>query len=419
MTRRVVITGLGTVNACGNDVETSWKALLEGRSGVDLITRFDAEGLDMPCLIAGELKNFEPTDYVERRDIKKLDLMTIYGIAAADAAMKDAGLSNGDPADNSLDPEMAGTIIGTGIGGLDSIENTHTTIMEKGPRRVSAFFVPRMMANAIAGNFSIRYNLQGPSYITASACASSNHAMALALRSIRDGEQDVCLTGGAEATITSMGMAGFNAMRAMSRRNDDPKAASRPFDKNRDGFVMGEGAGILIFEELERAKARGARIYCEVVGAGMSADAHHMTAPAPGGIGPQRAMKLALQDAGLNPEDVDYINAHGTSTALNDAAETAALKAVFGDHASKLAISSSKSMVGHVLGGSGGVEAVFTTLSIAEDRVHPTINQEESDPECDLDYVPNEARDMPVRAALSNSLGFGGHNVTVAFKKYA
>jgi 3-oxoacyl-[acyl-carrier-protein] synthase II len=257
----------------------------------------------------------------------------------------------------------------------------------------------------------------GPSFITSSACASSNHAMALAFRSVRDGEQDLCITGGAEATITTMGMAGFNAMRAMSTRNDDPAGASRPFDKGRDGFVMGEGAGILVFEEYERAKARGARIYCEVLGCGMTADAHHITAPAPGGVGPRRAMALALKDAKLNPEQIDYINAHGTSTLLNDRAETAAIKAEFGDHALKIAISSSKSLVGHLLGGSGGVEAVFTAMSIATGQVHPTINQEESDPECDLDYVPNVARELPVRYALSNSLGFGGHNVTVAFGK--
>jgi 3-oxoacyl-[acyl-carrier-protein] synthase II len=308
-------------------------------------------------------------------------------------------------------------ILGTGIGGLDTIENTHTTIMEKGHKRVSAFFVPKMMANAVAGTVSIRFGLQGPSFITASACASSNHAMALAFRSIRDGEQDLCVTGGAEATITGMGMAGFNSMRAMSRRNDDPKGASRPFDKDRDGFVMGEGAGILIFEELEHARKRGAHIYCEVLGAGMTADAHHITAPAPGGIGPRRAMALAMRDARINPDQVDYINAHGTSTALNDAAETAAIKAEFGPHAYEIAVSSSKSMVGHLLGGSGGVEAVFTAKSIETGHVHPTINQQTPDPECDLDYVPNEGRKLDVRYALSNSLGFGGHNVTVAFGK--
>ncbi|MDJ0973578.1 MAG: beta-ketoacyl-ACP synthase II [Planctomycetota bacterium] len=413
MTRRVVVTGLGTVNACGNDVDTSWNALLAGESGIGRITRFNAELLEMPCLIAGELKGWNATDWVQKRDIKKLDLCAQYGIAAATQAWADAGLG-----ENGFDPERFGAILGTGIGGLDSIEETHTTIMEKGPQRVSAFFVPKMMANAIAGQLSIRFGLQGPSFITASACASSNHAMALALRSIRSGECDALITGGAEATITSMGMAGFNAMRAMSRRNDDPAGASRPFDKNRDGFVMGEGAGILLFEELEHAKQRGARIYCEVLGAGMSSDSHHITAPAPGGIGPQRSMRLALKDGGLDPSTIDYINAHGTSTALNDVAETEAVKAVFGDHARELCMSSSKSMVGHLLGASGGVEAIFTVRSIADSKVHPTINQEEADPDCDLDYVPNVAREMDIRYALSNSLGFGGHNVTLAFGKY-
>ena len=412
MTRRVVITGLGTVNACGNDVKTSWDAVVAGKSGVGRITRFDPERLEMPCLIAAELKGFDPLDYFQKRDLRKLDLMTLYGGAAAQQAWDDAGLGDG----NGFDPELAGAIIGTGIGGLDSIENTHTTIMEKGPQRVSPYFVPRMMANAIAGQLSIRFNLQGPSYITASACASSNHAMALALRSIRSGESEVLLTGGAEATITSMGMAGFNSMRAMSTRNDDPQAASRPFDKERDGFVMGEGAGIMVFEELEHAKRRGAPIYAEVLGAGMSADAHHITAPAPGGTGPARAMRLALRDAKLELEAIDYVNAHGTSTSLNDAAETAALKAVFGDQAYKLAISSSKSLVGHLLGGAGGVEGVFTAMSIKDKTVHPTINQEVSDPECDLDYVTGAGRNTDVGFVVSNSFGFGGVNATLVFR---
>ncbi|MDA1193845.1 MAG: beta-ketoacyl-ACP synthase II [Planctomycetota bacterium] len=410
--RRVVVTGLGTVNACGNDVDTAWKAVLGGVSGITNITRFDARAFEMPCDVAGELKNFDAAKWIAPKDHKKLDLMTMYGIAATEMAWDDAGLARDG---TGLDLEVCGTILGTGIGGLDTIEDTHTTIMEKGHQRVSPYFVPKMMANAIAGNVSIRFGLQGPSYITSSACASANHAMALAMRSVRDGEQDLCVTGGAEATITTMGMAGFNSMRAMSRRNDEPTKASRPFDRNRDGFVMGEGAGILIFEELEHAKRRGARIYCEILGAGMSADAYHITAPAPGGVGPRRAMMLALRDAKINLDQVDYINAHGTSTSLNDAAETAAVKAEFGEYAYKLAISSSKSLVGHLLGGSGGVEAVFTAKSIETGQVHPTINQDEADPECDLDYVPNVARDLKIRYALSNSLGFGGHNVTLAF----
>jgi len=414
MTRRVVVTGLGTVNPCGNDVKTSWESVLAGKSGVGRIQRFDPELLEMPCLIAAELKDFDPLNWVQKRDLRKLDLMTLYGIAAAQQAWDQAGIGDYE----AFDPTRGGTIVGTGIGGLDSIENTHTTIMEKGPQRVSPFFVPRMMANAIAGNLSIRFGLQGPSFITASACASSNHAMTLAFRSVRTGESDIVLTGGAEATITSMGMAGFNSMRAMSRRNDDPAAASRPFDKNRDGFVMGEGAGILVFEAYEHAKARGAEILAEVLGAGQSADAYHITAPAPGGTGPARAMTLALADAKLVPEDIQYINAHGTSTQLNDVAETHAVKAAFGEHSRHVAISSSKSMVGHLLGGAGGVEGVFTVMSILNGVVHPTINQDEPDPECDLDYVPNVAREMKIRCALSNALGFGGHNVTLAFGRF-
>ncbi|MGE0191933.1 MAG: beta-ketoacyl-ACP synthase II [Planctomycetota bacterium] len=422
MARRVVVTGVGTVNACGNDAETSWAALVAGRSGIAPITRFDAVGLEMATTIAGELKGFDPATVVERKDIKKLDLGTIYGLAAADEAWRSAGLApvpasdmEADTADLPHDVDRWGAIVGTGIGGLDTIENTHTTIMERGPQRISPFFVPKMMANAIAGQMSLRFNLRGPTFVTASACASSNHAMALAYRSIKSGEQDVCMTGGCEATITSMGMGGFNVMRAMSTRNEDPAGASRPFDKGRDGFVMGEGAGMLIFEELEHARKRGATILAEVLGAGMSTDAYHITAPRPGGIGPARAMAAAIADAGVSPADVDYINAHGTSTPLNDAAETAAIHRVFGGHAKKVAVSSSKCMVGHVLGGSGGVEAVFTVLSIRDRVVHPTLNQDEPDPECDLDYVPGSARKMDVDIALSNSLGFGGHNVTLCF----
>ncbi|MCC7138390.1 MAG: beta-ketoacyl-ACP synthase II [Planctomycetes bacterium] len=414
MRRRVVITGVGLLNACGNDAESVWRSCVEGRSGIGRITRFDAERLEFPCLVAGEIKGFVPEQWVEAKEVKKLDLSTLYGLAASDMAWKDAGLEPG-----KHDPDRSGVILGTGIGGLDTIENTHTTIMEKGPQRVSPFFVPKMMANSVAGNVSIRFDLRGPSFITASACASSNHAMALAARSIRDGEADVVVTGGTEATITSMGMAGFNSMRAMSRRcNHEPAKASRPFDKLRDGFVMGEGAGVLIFEDLEHARRRGARIYAEMLGAGMSADAYHMTAPSPGGTGPARAMSLALKDAGLAPTDVQYVNAHGTSTELNDACETQAIKSVFGAHAYKLAISSSKSLFGHLLGASGGAEAVMCVLTLRDQTIHPTINQDEKDPELDLDYVPNVARKATVEAVLSNSLGFGGHNVTVCFRRF-
>src|SRR5262245_36178525 len=414
MHRRVVVTGIGLLNGCGSDAETAWRSCVEAKSGIGRITRFDAVGLEFPCLVAGEVKGFSPEAWVEAKEVKKMDLSTLYGIAASQMAWKDSGFAEKHP-----DPDRCGVILGTGIGGLDTIEHTHTTIMEKGPQRVSPFFVPKMMANSVAGNVSIRLDLRGPSFITASACASSNHAMALAMRSIRSGESDVVVTGGAEATITSMGMAGFNSMRAMSRRaNDKPTEASRPFDRLRDGFVMGEGAGVLVFEELEHAKKRGAHIYGEVRGSGMSADAFHMTAPSPGGAGPARAMQLALADAGVRPEQVQYINAHGTSTELNDLAETQAVKAVFGPHAYRLAISSSKSLFGHLLGGSGGAEAVVSVQTLRDQVIHPTINQVEKDPELDLDYVPNVAREAKVDVLLSNSLGFGGHNVSICFSRF-
>jgi len=414
MRRRVVITGIGLINASGNDAETAWKNALAGRSGITRIERFDAKGMDFPCQVAGEIKNFTPETWVEAKEVKKLDLATIYGLAASQMAWDDAGLAGG-----KHDPDRAGAILGTGIGGLDTIENTHTTIMEKGPTRVSPFFVPKMMPNSVAGNVSLRFELRGPSYITASACASSNHAMALAFRSVRDGEADIVVTGGAEATITSMGMAGFNTMRAMSRRsNDAPEKASRPFDMHRDGFVMGEGAGILVLEELEHAKRRGARIYGEFLGAGQTADAYHMTAPSTGGVGATKAIKLALRDAQVEPERVDYINAHGTSTELNDLCETQAVKAAFGAHAYKLAMSSSKSIFGHLLGASGGAEAVMCALTLRDQVMHPTLNQDERDLQCDLDYVPNVARQGKVDVLLSNSFGFGGHNVTICLGRF-
>lgn len=414
MRRRVVITGIGLINASGNDAETAWKHAVAGASGVTRIERFDAKGMDFPCQVAGEIKNFDPTRWVEAKEVKKLDLSTLYGLAASQMAWTDSGLAHG-----SYDPDRAGVILGTGIGGLDTIENTHTTIMEKGPTRVSPFFVPKMMANSVAGNISIRFELRGPSFITASACASSNHAMALAFRSVRDGEADVLVTGGAEATITSMGMAGFNTMRAMSRRsNDAPEKASRPFDRLRDGFVMGEGSGILVLEELAHAKKRGAKIYGEFLGAAQTADAYHMTAPSEGGVGAAKAMTLCLKDAHLAPEDVQYVNAHGTSTELNDLGETQALKAAFGAHAYKVAISSSKSIFGHLLGASGGAEAVMCALTLRDQVMHPTLNQDEKDPLCDLDYVPNAAREARVEHLISNSFGFGGHNVTICFGRF-
>ncbi len=408
--RRVVITGLGAMCALGNNARDSWDAAKAGRSGARRVTRFDPSNLG--CQIACEVSNFDFADYFGI-ELKKLDLFARYGIVAADEAVKDSGI------DFSVqNADRCGVIVGSGIGGLNAIEQQHLKMLKYGTRRVSPHFIPTLMINALAGQISIRHGLRGANFITASACASSSHAIGLALRSIRDNEADVIITGGSEATITELAMAGFSNMKAMSTRNDDPEKALRPFDRDRDGFVMGEGAGMLLFEELERAKARGAAIYCEVKGFGMTADAHHITAPTPDGEGPSKAMRLALEDGEADPERINYINAHGTSTPLNDVAETRAIKTVFGDHAKSMAISSSKSMVGHLLGGSGGLELALSAWSVRDGVVHPTINYETEDPECDLDYVPNEARDLSIDHALSNSLGFGGHNVSVLFARH-
>ncbi len=411
MSRRVVITGLGTVNALGHTPEATWAALLEGRSGVSKITHFDAS--QMATQIAAEVRGLDTSIVCEDHELKKLDPFTVYGMHAAVQAMRDAGFGDA----KGYDGDRFGCTFGVGIGGLTDIEATKETLMARGPRRVSPFFIPKIMMNAVSGQISMRFGLRGPNFVTASACASSNHAMGLAFRSVKWGEADLMVTGGAEATITPLGISGFCALRAMSTRNDAPEKASRPFDKGRDGFVMGEGAGSVVLEEYEHAKRRGARIYAEVVGFGMTADGHHITAPDPEGAGACRAMRAALTEAGIGPDAVDYINAHGTSTELNDMVETAAIKTVFGEHARKLCISSTKSMLGHLLGAAGAVELVATTLSVASQRVHPTINQEEADPRCDLDYVPNVARDRSVRYALSNSNGFGGHNATILVAK--
>ena len=408
--RRVAITGVGAVCALGNDAPGIWEAAKAGRSGAARISRWDPS--DLACQIACEVRDFDAPAYFGR-DAKKLDIFTQYGVRAADEAVKDSGL---DLANEDLD--RCGVIAGSGIGGLNEIETQHLVMLDRGARRVTPHFIPKLMINALAGQISIRHGLRGPNYITASACASASHALGLAFRSIRTGECDIMLTGGSEATITKLAMAGFANMKAMSTRNDDPATASRPFDAGRDGFVMGEGAGMLVFEDLERAQKRGARIYAEVKGCGMTADAHHITAPTPEGAGPAKAMAHALADGRVDPERVNYINAHGTSTPLNDAAETRAIRTVFQEHADKLAVSSSKSMVGHLLGGSGGVELVLTALMIRDGVVHPTINYQTADPECDLDYVPNEAREFAIDHALSNSLGFGGHNVSVLLARY-
>jgi len=406
--RRVVITGLGTVNALGADVPTSWPRVLGGENGIAKIENFPAEHL--PVYIAGEV-DWDVTEMFQGPDLRKLDRFTMLALKAADEAIADSGLELA--AMSEEERERFGTIVGTGIGGISGIEEQHLVLQDRGPRRVTPHFIPKIMANACSGQLAIQHGLLGTAFTTSSACASSGHAVAMALAAIRTGEADRVLTGGAEAATTPLSISGFASAKALSTKNDTPDAACRPFDKNRDGFVMGEGAGILIFEELETARKRGARIYAEVKGYGSTDDAFHITAPKEDGTGPARAFRLALKMAGVDPESVGYINAHGTSTPYNDAIETTAIKRTFGAHAQKLAISSTKSMIGHLLGGSSAVELVYTTLSIHEGRVHPTRNLETPDPACDLDYVPGEARELKIQNALSNSLGFGGHNVSI------
>ena len=406
--RRVVITGLGTVNALGNDVETSFGRMLGGENGVGPITSFDTT--DYTVHFAASVK-WDPLEHFSAPETRKLDPFTMWALMAAREAVQDAELEIEN--DSEEQRERYGAIIATGIGGITGIEEQFLVMQEKGPRRVSPHFIPRIMANAVCGQVSIQHGLLGTSFTTSSACASAGHAMGMAWRAIQLGDCDVVLTGGAESATTRLGLAGFCSAKALSTRNDDPASASRPFDLDRDGFVMGEGCAILVFEEYERAKARGARIYAEVKGYGSTDDAFHITAPKEDGLGPARAFREALRHAGLNPTDVDYVNAHGTSTKYNDATETRAIKRAFGDHAHELAISSTKSMIGHLLGASAAVELMATALSVHRGVVHPTRNLTTPDPECDLDYVPGAAREMRVRNALSNSLGFGGHNVSI------
>jgi len=406
--RRVVITGLGTVNALGPDVKTSWPRILAGENGVKPITHFDASELVVNFAAKAD---WNPEDMFRGPDFRKLDLFTMFALKAAEETLADAGV---DPTALSEETrERFGTIIGTGIGGINGIEEQHSVMLDRGPRRVSPHFIPRIMANAVSGQVAIRHGLLGTAFTTSSACASAGHAIAMALMSIRSGESDLILTGGSESAITKLAISGFASAKALSTRADAPELASRPFDKDRDGFVMGEGAGILLFEEYERARDRGAKIYAEVKGFGSTDDAFHITAPKEDGTGPARAFTLALKQARVDPDTIDYINAHGTSTPYNDAIETRAIKRCFGDHAKSIAVSSTKSMVGHLLGASSAVELVATALSVHEGRVHPTRNLTTPDPELDLDYVPGEAREMKVRNALSNSLGFGGHNVSI------
>jgi 3-oxoacyl-[acyl-carrier-protein] synthase II len=411
MSRRVVISGLGVISPIGNDLSTFWNNLIAGKSGVGPVTQFDAS--DFPTRIAAEVKNFDPLDYMDRKEARRMDRFVQFAVAAARQALEHAGLDM-----NQVDANRVGVYIGSGIGGLATWEEQYQVLLNRGPSRVSPFFIPMMISNMAAGQVSIITGAKGPNSTSVSACATGTNSIGDAFRIIQHGDADVMIAGGAEATIRPLAFAGFCAARAMSTRNDEPEKASRPFDKDRDGFVMGEGAGVLILEELEHAKKRGANIIAEIVGYGMSGDAYHLTSPDPEGEGAARAIARAIQDAGLKPEDIDYINAHGTSTDLNDKFETMAIKKAFGDHAYKLAVSSNKSMIGHMLGAAGGVEAVATAMTLKEQIIPPTINYETADPECDLDYVPNEARRARVRAALSNSFGFGGHNATIALKTY-
>lgn len=409
--RRVVITGVGVISPVGNDAQTFWASLLAGKSGIGPVTHFDAS--EFPTRIAGEVKDFDPSAFMDKKDVKRTDRFVQFALAATKMALEDARLKI-----EEQDPERVGVYIGSGIGGLATWEDQHRVLLEKGPRRVSPFLIPMMIANMAAGQVSIHFGLKGPNSAPITACATGTHAIGDAFKIIQRGEADVMVAGGTEATIRPLAFAGFCAAKAMSTRNDEPEKASRPFDKDRDGFVMGEGAGVLILEELEHAKRRGAPIIAEVIGYGMSADAFHLTQPDPDGDGAKRAMLAAIRDAGIRPEEVDYINAHGTSTELNDKVETQAIKAAFGEHAYKLAVSSTKSMTGHMLGAAGAVEAIATALALRDQILPPTINYETPDPACDLDYVPNEARRAPVRVALSNSFGFGGHNATIALKRY-
>jgi len=407
------VTGLGTVNPLGNSVKDFWQGIQEGRSGIGPITRFDTS--DYVTKIAGEVKDFDPRNWMDRRDARKMDKFSQYAVAAALDAMKDAALSEDD-----VDRDRIGVILGNGIGGFETIEDSYSQLFEKGPSRVPPMTIPKLISNIGPGNVAIAINAQGPAYTISTACSSGTDAIGNSMRYIRDGLGDVAVTGGVEACITRLGVSGFNVIQALSTSyNDNPTIASRPFDKGRDGFIIAEGAGVLILEELEHAKKRGATIYAEVVGNGMTCDANHLTAPHPEGRGAISAMKQALADAGMKPEDIDYINAHGTSTPINDPTETKAIKAVFGDHAYRLKVSSTKSMHGHLVGAAGGVEAIVSILAIRDQWFPPTINLNEPDPECDLDYVPNKGVSGTINAVMSNSLGFGGHNGIIIFKKYS
>ncbi|MBN4076429.1 beta-ketoacyl-ACP synthase II [Gemmatimonas aurantiaca] len=406
MSRKVVITGLGWVTPLGNDVDSVWQALLDGKSGVGPVTRFDASAFS--TRVAAEVKDFNPEEFISKKEVRRMDLSEQYAVVASQKAIDDSGVDI-----ETLDLDRAGVVIGSGIGGITTFEKQHENLLKGGPGRVSPFFIPMMISNMCAGLVGMRFGFRGPNYATVSACASSSHAIVDVFRMIQRGDMDFALAGGAEATITPTSLAGFCSARAMTHRNDDPERASRPFDKDRDGFVMGEGSGIMVLEDEEHAKKRGAKIYGEMLGAAMTCDAYHMTAPRPDGLGARMAMAKALSDGGINTVDVGLINTHGTSTGLGDIAETKAIKEVFGAHAKKLLVNSTKSMIGHLLGSAGAVEAIATIKSLQAGKVHPTINLENPDPECDLDYIAHTAREADIEYALTNSFGFGGHNVSL------
>ena len=412
MPRRVVVTGLGVVSPFGVGVRLFWESLLAGKSGISTVTKFDTS--DHSVTIGGEVNHFTPEDYLDKKELNRLDEFAVYAIVAADEALKDARLEEGIP-----NMDRFGVILGSGVGGLQTMENQNRRLINRGPRAISPFFIPMFIPDIAPGHISIRWGIKGPNYSVVSACASSTNAIGDAYRLIQHGDADVILTGGSEAAITPIAYAGFSNMKALSTQNENPEQASRPFDKERDGFVMGEGAGVLILEEADHAVARGATIHCEVVGYGATGDAHHITAPAPGGEGAVRAMRRAVEDGDLKIQDIDYINAHGTSTPFNDSNETIAIKEVFGDHTEKINISSTKSMTGHLLGASGGIEAVVCTMSILKHKIPPTINYENPDPDCDLNYTPNNAVEKEVNVALSNTFGFGGHNAVLVVKRWA
>lgn len=415
--RRVVITGIGALSCLGNSVDETWNAVLEGKCGIGTITRFDSSAFR--TRIAGEIKNFDPTAYMSEKEARHLDDFCLYAVAAGDEALKDAGIGIDLRNNTTIDPERIGVVVSSGIGGMRTMEEQCKVMLERGPGRLSPFLIPMMIIDMASGSLSIRYGAKGPNFAAISACATSTHSIGEAYWIIKRNDADVMITGGAEASVSQLGLGGFCALKALSQRNDDPQHASRPFDKDRDGFVMSEGAGVLILEEYEHAKKRGAKIYAEIVGYGATGDAYHITSPAPGGEGGARAFRMALNHAGLNPEDVDYINAHGTSTSLNDKFETAAIKTVFGEHAKNghMSISSTKGGIGHSLGAAGAIESILCLKTMATGIVPPTINYVTPDPDCDLDYTPNTPRERTVNVALNTNLGFGGHNGALIFKK--